>query len=226
MSAVNSNMCSSSRVVVLTGFEPFADFKVNPSWEAAKRLNDKEIGSFKVKSFQMPLAYKEIKGIITDVIETQKPDVIISVGQSYRAHISLEKTAINFADLTESTILYNCGTRPKDETLEPDAPAAYYTRLPIRKTLTKLRQNNIPAEISYSSGTFACNQIFFHMMHKIHTGGLGTTGGFIHVPCLPSQAAQLQMTRKGKIPSMSLSTTIKALEISIETALETCSDEL
>jgi len=213
-------MYNPDRLVVLTGFEPFADFKVNPSWEAAKTFDDKEIDSFKVKSFQIPLAYKEIKPTITRIMDTQKPAVIINLGQSYRALISLEKVAINFADLTESSILYNCGTRPKDQTLEPSAPTAYFTTLPIRKILNKLRQNNIPAEISYTAGTFGCNQLFYHTMHKIRKDRLDIKAGFIHTPSLPTQAAQLQKTRKKGIPSMNLDTTIKAVEITIRTTLK------
>lgn len=212
-------MSSPRKLAVLTGFEPFADFKVNPSWEAAKAFDAKEIGSFKVKSFQIPLAYKEIKPTITQIIDTQKPAVIISLGQSYRPLISLEKVAINFADLTESSILYNCGTRPKDQALGPNAPAAYFTTIPIRKILNKLRENNIPAEISYTAGTFGCNQIFYHTMHKIHKDKLDIKAGFIHVPSLPTQAAQLQKARKKGIPSMSLDTTTKAVEITIRTTV-------
>jgi pyroglutamyl-peptidase len=213
-------MCNLNKLVVLTGFEPFADFKINPSWEAAKTFDDKEIDSFKVKSFQIPLAYKKIKPTITEIIDTQKPAVIITLGQSYRPVISLEKAALNLADLTESTIIYNCGTRPKDQILEAAAPPAYFTTLPIRVILDRLRENSIPAEISYSAGTFGCNQIFYHTMHKIHTDKLDTRAGFIHVPSLPSQAAQLQKARKGRIPSMTLETTTKALEITIKTTLK------
>ena len=213
-------MYSPRKLVVLTGYEPFADFKVNPSWEAAKTFNDKEIDSFKVKSFQIPLAYKEIKPTITRIIDTQKPAVMINLGQSYRPLISLEKVAINFADLTESTIIYNCGTRPKDQTLEPKASVAYFSTLPVREILNKLRENNIPAEISYSAGTFGCNQVFFHTMHEIHRDRLDVRAGFIHIPSLPSQAAQLQKARRGKIPSMTLDTTTKALKITIKTTLK------
>lgn len=207
-------------MVFLTGFEPFAEFQANPSWEAAKAFDSKEIESFKVKSFQVPLVYKEIKPAIARIIDAEKPAVIISLGQSYRPLISLEKVAINHADLTESTVRYNCETRPKDETLEPGAPAAYFTKLPIRKILSKLRTNNIPAEISYTAGTFGCNQLFFHTMHKIQSDRLDICAGFIHVPGLPAQAAQLQRAGKGSIPSMSLDMTIKAVEISIKTTLE------
>jgi len=213
-------MDSLRKLVVLTGFEPFADFKVNPSWEAAKTFDDKQIDSFEIKSFQIPLTYEVIKPTITQIIDSQKPAVIINMGQSYRPLISLEKVAINLADLTESSILYNCGTRPKDQTLEPNAPTAYFTTLPIRRILNKLRQNNIPTEISHTAGTFGCNQIFYHTMHKIHKDRLDIKAGFIHVPSLPTQAAQLQKRKNRSIPSMNLDTITEAVEITIKTTLQ------
>ena len=213
-------MDSPCKLVVLTGFEPFANFKVNPSWEAAKTFNDKKIQSFKIKSFQIPLKYESIKPTITQIVDSQKPAVIINIGQSYRPLISLEKVAINLADLTESSILYNCGTRPKDQTLEPNAPTAYFTTLPIRKILNKLRENSIPTEISHTAGTFGCNQIFYHTMHKIHKDKLDIKAGFIHTPSLPTQAAQLQKTKNRNIPSMSLETIVEAVEIAIKTTLK------
>jgi pyroglutamyl-peptidase len=104
--------------------------------------------------------------------------------------ISIERVAINLADTAKSTVTYNCGTRPEDETLEPEAPAAYFTMLPIRKIVNELRQNNTPAEISYTAGTFGCNQIFYDAMHKIHKDRLCINAGFMHVPSLPSQVTQ------------------------------------
>jgi len=206
------------RLVVLTGFEPFAGFQVNPSWEAAKAFDGLELNSHKVKSFQIPLRYREIKQTIEQIVDSKKPAVIISLGQSYRPVMSLERVALNFADLTEANTLYNCGCRPTDEILEPNAPAAYFTTLPTRRILSELRKNAIPAEISYDAGTFGCNQLFFHTMHKIRSESLDMLAGFIHVPCLPSQAVQLQETRRAKVPCMELERTIKAIEIAVKTA--------
>ncbi|MCW4052146.1 MAG: pyroglutamyl-peptidase I [Candidatus Bathyarchaeota archaeon] len=208
------------KLVVLTGFEPFADFAVNPSWEAAKALDQKETSYYKIEAFQIPLKYREIKPSIESIIDRKLPTVLIGLGQSYRPVISLEKVALNFADLAKSNIIYNCGTIPKDEILDPSAPAAYFTNLPIRKILNRLRQNQIPAEISYSAGTFGCNQIFFHMMNKIAKNKLEIAAGFIHVPSLQSQAVQLQDNKKISLPSMNLHTLIKAAEIALETTME------
>jgi pyroglutamyl-peptidase len=205
-----------NKIVLLTGFDPFGEFDVNPSWEVARRINNQEISDFTIRSIQVPLKYNEIKSVIVKSIETLKPKIIISLGQSYRNLISLEKVAINFADLTESNVLYNCGSRPKDQILEPNGQIAYFTNLPLRRILSTLRQNNIPSEISYTAGTFGCNQIFYQTMHQVHQTRLPIKAGFIHVPCLPSQAAKLQKMNKGKIPSMDLNIIVEALKLIIK----------
>lgn len=205
-----------NEIVLLTGFEPFGEFKINSSWETAKKIHNQKISNFSIKSVQVPLAYKKIKPIITKLIENLKPKVVINLGQSYRSLISLEKVAINLADLTESNILYNCESQPKDEIFEPKGPSSYFTTLPLRIILNTLRQNNIPSEISYTAGTFGCNQIFYHTMHKLHQAKLPIKAGFIHVPCLPNQAAKLQRIKKGKIPSMDVNILVKALKLTIK----------
>ena len=93
----------------------------------------------------------------------------------------------------------------------------------IRKTkdeiiakVDKLTENHIPSEISYTAGTFGCNQIFYHTMHKLHQAMLPTKAGFIHVPCLPNQASKLQRTKKRNIPSMDINITIEALKLAIK----------
>jgi pyroglutamyl-peptidase len=208
------------KVVVLTGFEPFADFAINPSWEIAKALDQRETSDYKVEAFQIPLKYREIRYSIESIIDRKLPTVLIGFGQSYRPSVSLEKVALNFADLSDSSVTYNCGTRPEDDILDSSAPLAYFTNLPIRRILHRLRQNEIPAEISYSAGTFGCNQIFFHMMNKIARDKLEMAAGFIHVPSLQSQAVHLQNNRKITIPSMNLQTLTKAAEIAVETTME------
>jgi pyroglutamyl-peptidase len=217
-------MLKFNRVIALTGFEAFANFQVNPSWEATRAFKGKNYDSYEVKSFKIPLVFKKIKPNITEIIKTQRPAAIISLGQSYRPLISLEKVATNIVDLTGSSIRYNCGAQPRDKILEPNAPAAYFTALPLLNILAKLRQTNIPAEISYTAGTFGCNQLFFHMMHELCCEKSKSLAGFIHVPCLPEQAAQLQKVGKPRVPSMSLGMIIQALDIIVKTTIESVED--
>ncbi|UCD95978.1 MAG: pyroglutamyl-peptidase I [Candidatus Bathyarchaeota archaeon] len=203
------------QTIVLTGFEPFSNYHVNPSWEAAKHFDMKQIDSCKVKSFLIPLKYAEIRNSVEEILETESPKIVINLGQSTRASISLERVAINLADLTDLPAQYNCGSRPADDLLEPNGPPAYFSTLPTREILTRLREAEIPAEISYTAGTFGCNQIFYHTMHWISREGLSIPAGFIHVPTLPHQA-----TRTGKkVPTMSLQTITRAVQVAVETTL-------
>ena len=207
-------------LVVLTGFEPFADFAVNPSWETVRALDQRETSDYRIEAFQIPLKYREIRDSIESIIDKKQPTVLIGFGQSYRPTISLEKVALNLADLSDSHVSYNCGMHPEDEVLDSSAPIAYFTKLPIGKIQRRLRQNQIPTKVSYSAGTFGCNQIFFHMMNKIAKDKLKILAGFIHVPSLQSQAAHLQDKRQITIASMNLQTLITAAEIAVETTME------
>ncbi len=193
--------------ILLTGFEPFGEFKQNPSWEIAKSLNNKEIGNFKVFGRQVPVKYKEIFPVIKEFIEEISPEAIINIGQSSRDRISIERVAINIADVT--SVAYNCGSKPVDETLFEDGPAAYFSTLPIKKIKKAIEDAGIPAEISNTAGTYGCNQLMYSTLYILDKMGKNIPSGFIHVPSMPQQAI------KRRIPSMSFDLMIRAIEIAI-----------
>lgn len=193
----------------MTGFEPFGGSDVNPSILACRRLEGRTFNGFKVEVGEIPLRFNEIEQRLVDLIETHGPSAVICTGQSSRAYISLERVAINMADA--SRIPYNCGAKPRDQRIVDDGPVAYFTGLPLRTLLEKLREARIPAEISNTAGTFGCNQIFYLLMNHLERRRLDIPAGFIHVPSIPEQVFDR------KLPSMSLDTTAKALEVVVET---------
>ena len=107
-------------------------------------------------------------------------------------------------------VSYNCGAKPRDATLVEGGPAAYFTGLPIRELLGKLRAGGVPAEISNSAGAFGCNQIFYHLMDYATRERLDILAGFIHVPKLPEQVVDT------KEPHMALDLIASGLEIVVE----------
>ena len=68
----------------------------------------------------------------------------------------------------------------------PDAPAAYFSTLPVREMVSAITAAEIPAALSYSAGAFVCNDVLYTLLHKFD--GTETKVGFIHVPYLPEQA--------------------------------------
>lgn len=198
----------SGKVVLLTGFEPFGGEKVNPSILACRRLTGKKYNGYTVKDEEIPLRFTEIRGTIEGYIKAYTPAAVICTGQGGGSWLNLERVAVNVADVTKTT--YNCGTKPQDATLVEGGPTAYFTKLPIRRLLGKVRAGGVPAEISNSAGAFGCNQIFYHLMDYVARENLGIPAGFIHVPKLPEQVIDKRE------PHMSLDLIANGLNIVVE----------
>ncbi|MFA4661911.1 pyroglutamyl-peptidase I [Pyrococcus kukulkanii] len=196
--------------VLVTGFEPFGNEKINPSWEAVKLLPDEIEGATVVKKL-LPVTFNGVRRILPELILKEKPDVVISTGLAGgRPTITVERVAINIMD---STMPDNEGYKPEDEPIFEDAPTAYFSTLPIKKIVKALRENGIPALVSNTAGTYVCNTAMFTALHTIAKHGLNAKAGFIHVPYSHEQA--LDKPR----PSMALETIAKAIEIAIRVSL-------
>ncbi|KAF2670286.1 peptidase C15, pyroglutamyl peptidase I-like protein [Microthyrium microscopicum] len=85
--------------VLLTGFGPFLDVKVNPAWEIVSRLPstlDNTYPPIEIVTQQEPLnaAYHDIAATIPTLIEQHNPDVVILVGCAMeRTYFAVEKGA-------------------------------------------------------------------------------------------------------------------------------------
>ena len=66
----------------------------------------------------------------------------------------------------------------------------------------------IPAAVSYSAGTFVCNDTLFLLLHHFRASPVRV--GFVHVPFLPEQL------KDGAHPSMPLDDMVSALIKMIE----------
>ena len=196
------------KTILLTGFEPFGGSHINPSIEACKPLDGKTINGVKIKVVQIPLRYDEVKPDLIKAIEETKPVAVICTGQAGSSIINLERVAINVVD---ARLPYNCGTQPVDKTIDPTGPAAYFSKLPLRKLLSALTEAKIPAVISNSAGTFGCNHIFYELMHYVSESHIDIPAGFIHVPSLPEQVIGKNQA------SMSLSLITEALGVVLDT---------
>jgi pyroglutamyl-peptidase len=67
---------------------------------------------------------------------------------------------------------------------------------------------------------YLCNFIMYTSLNHIAKTGLRAKSGFIHVPNLPSQAAEKYLANKIQTPSMSLETMLKGIEIVIRKSLQ------
>lgn len=198
--------------ILYTGFDPFGGETINPAFEAVKLLPDTIAGAEVVK-VEIPTVFGKGPEKMLEAVEKEKPDYVICVGQAGgRANFTPEFVGINYMD---ARIPDNEKRQPIDEKIKPDGPDAYFTKLPVREIVMKCREAGIPSSISYTAGTYVCNDVMYELLYAIDHKYPDIVGGFIHVPYAASQAVRLPATT----PSMSLGMIAKALEIAGETTL-------
>jgi len=203
--------------ILITGFEPFGGEVVNPSFEAVKQLPDSFENSQIVKA-AIPTVFRKSIDTLYKLIEKEKPDVVICVGQAGgRAEITIERVAINIDDAKNPD---NEGNTPKDEVIFEDGENAYFSNLPIKKMVEEIKNCKIPASISNSAGTYVCNHLMYGLLYLINKKYKNMKGGFIHVPYLPQQ-----VLNKRNVPSMSLDNIVQALVCSIKAILKEYNNE-
>ena len=190
--------------LLISGFDPFGGEKINPSFEAVKRLPD-TIGEYELTKIELPTVFGRAAEIMTAKIEELRPDAVICVGQAGgRSGITPEVIGIN---LREAKIADNAGNMPQNEPVREGAPDGIFATLPIREMVEAIKAIGLPAALSYSAGAFVCNDLLYSLLHEFKNTDIKI--GFIHVPFLPEQA-------KEGVPSMELSDITKALRAAIE----------
>lgn len=166
--------------VLLTGFEPFNNATLNPSKEVVEKTNHRSIVAKEV----LPVVFSKAAKRLIELIEEVKPEVVIALGQAEgRPQINLERVAINYM---QGQIADNEGVFALSGEISKDAPAAYFSTLPLELISQSLTAAKIPVAISLSAGSFLCNHIFYSMQHHLH--GKGAHSGFIHLPLISEQS--------------------------------------
>ncbi|HEY6940990.1 pyroglutamyl-peptidase I [Dokdonella sp.] len=198
--------------VLLTGFEPFGGESINPSQEIVRALDGATVAGHRVVGRVLPVSFAATLPMLEELVERHRPAVVIALGQAGgRSEISLERIAVNLVD---ARIADNDGLQPIDQPVVAGAPSAYFTSLPSKAIVARLRERGIPAGASLSAGSFVCNQVFFAIAHLVATRLPQARGGFVHVPWLPQQAV-----RHPGQPSMALATMIEGVCAAIECAI-------
>lgn len=189
--------------LLITGFDPFGGESVNPSWEAVKLLPE-AVGAYQLTKLQIPTVFGLAARTVLETAEVLQPDMILCIGQAGgRSCITPEAVAIN---LREAKIADNAGNQIVNVPVEEGGPAAYFATVPVRKMVSAMEQASFPAALSYTAGTFVCNDVLYSLLH--HYDGSPVRVGFIHVPFLPEQA-------KEGVPTMPLEQITQALEAAI-----------
>lgn len=204
------------QTILLTGFEPFGGEKSNPSWLAVQQLDGYQLDDeVQIVSRQLSCVFEKSQQELKTAIDELKPVLVVALGQAGgRAELCFEKVAINFID---ARIADNAGQQPVDKSVVTEGPAAYFTTLPIKAMVNSLKQQGIPAAVSYTAGTYVCNTVFYALMHHLKNQPK-VRAGFLHIPYAPEQAI-------GKaVASMPVDIVVRALKLCLPVALQTTED--
>lgn len=203
--------------LLLTAFDPFGGEPINPALEAVKLVADR-IGGVEVVKLEVPTVFGKSIRTVAAAIEKEKPDAVLCIGQAGgRYDLTPERVAIN---LDDARIKDNEGNQPIDVPVFEDGEPAYFTTLPIKAMVAKIREAGVPASISNSAGTFVCNHLMYGTLYTLAKGYPGVRGGFMHVPFVTSQV----VNRAASAPSLGLSDIVKGIEAAIAAIEENTAD--
>ena len=201
------NGCDIRMKILVTGFEPFGNETINPSWEAVRSLPD--LRGAELCRLQLPVAFDGCMAPVEESIRQWHPDAILCVGQAGgRFGLTLERTAIN---LNDARIPDNTGYQPVDQPIRPDGPAAYFATLPVKLMAESIRNAGIPATVSFSAGTFVCNRLMYGVLDLCARSYPGIRAGFMHVPYQHEQVLLKQNT-----PSLSKEDILRGVTAALE----------
>jgi pyroglutamyl-peptidase len=178
---------SPEKIILLTGFEPFAKHKVNSSWIAVSPLDGKIIRGRRVKTLRLPVEFRKPLRMVQKAIRKFNPQLVISFGLRDRPQIAVERAALNLNK--------EISTKGKKKIIRwhrtrRDGPVGYYPTIPVEKIERALRRANLPVEFSAHAGAYICNHIFYGTLDHVRRKRLKIPCGFIHVPPLKTKTAK------------------------------------
>lgn len=164
--------------VLITGFEPFLEFTSNPSRIVAEYFEGRVEDNIEYHGKVLPVDYSLIESRLVESIDKINPDIIIGTGLAAgRSKMSIEKIGINYK---HSTSPDNSGKTVNGEKIDPDLPDGIFSMLHVESLVEYLNSKGIPAEMSFSAGSYLCNNALFLILRECRKRNI--RGGFIHLP--------------------------------------------
>ena len=155
--------------VVISGFDHYEDVRINPSYEVPKVLAAKGVDGLDdveltISAVSLPVSFAKAWPTLRETIEATHPNIVIATGLKHAARgVMLERCATNLMDAARPDV---DNVTPRRAPIDPDGPAAYWTRLPLRSILADFTRDGIPATLSSDAGTFVCNSLFYNLLNS------------------------------------------------------------
>ncbi len=170
------------RYVILTGFEPFGEWKRNPTQELALGFEGRELEGMAFRTHVLPVdlggaesALAEIHGSIDD-----KCGALVHLGlHPYTDVYRLERVALNMLDFD---IPDNKGNERREIPIIKGEKGAFFSAVSVRTLHEALKSRGFETKVSNSAGTYICNLVYFLSLRFAENGGGKTKVLFVHMP--------------------------------------------
>ncbi len=171
--------------ILVTAFEPFGSSPRNSSLETMESLPDVTPAGHSIEKRLIPVVYDRCGQVLAEALAELSPDAVVCLGQAEgRNRITPEYIAVN---VKNSSSPDNGGQVCQFVPIEENAPDGIFTTLPVQTMTAKMTEADIPAAISFTAGTYVCNNLMYRALRL--TGPIGIPAGFIHLPLSEEIAA-------------------------------------
>jgi pyroglutamyl-peptidase len=216
-----------SNTALITGFEPYGGRAVNPSGRLAMALDGIEIGGLRAVGRTLPVVFAGLGERLERYLEETRPALVIALGLwPGEPMLRLERLAVNLADFT---IADNAGARLEDAVVASAGATALAATLPLRAIERALLEEGVPVRLSTTAGTYLCNATLYTLLRLIERRSARIPCGFIHLPYLPEQVADLMkqgraggvdVHQRADIASMDFAVMERALRLALRVAAQ------
>lgn len=168
--------------ILVTGFGPFGEERVNPSGLVARRLG----------GLVLPVAAEEAWELTRAEMDRRRAVAVLALGVAGgRDRVCVEKWAANQADYR---LADDAGRLVSGRLEGGPGTEGLATAMPTAEMARVMRRAGVPARVSRDAGRYVCNHFYFLLLRR-----LARRAVFVHVPRLPEEAARL-----GGGPALSL----------------------
>jgi len=206
---INTNdesLISKDNIVLITGFEPFDVYDVNPSKLVAESLDGQIIDDAYVVGIVLPVDFEKSVENITKAIIDYDPVLVISLGlAASRNCINVENLGINLKRYPRNESSWIFPRR-----IDKCGPFIKISSLETIDIVDRIKEENISVKHSFYAGMYVCNAVLYRTLKYIQENELSIKAGFMHLPLLLSQDPE----------GMELDTMIDAVVITVETSLD------
>ena len=148
--------------IVVTGFQPFDRFAVNPSWQVAKRLKA-ERSEMVIK--ELTVNYRVAHEELTALLETHPCDTLLMMGLADRGMLKLETIAWKPPQLAHI-----------------EGPALLRGHWNWQENIRALHAQNLTAVLSSDAGSYVCESTYWSALNFRANHHYPRSIAFLHVP--------------------------------------------